>query len=201
MFRRQEPSAIYHRTRIGEHSARYTKLQNVQGTSAMFINAWFEWSIGDSMAMCSPVCSIFYHESYIFFIHDVMLYHLFWVVAFIFILPCVDNHNICFLHIPFFFTQNFGFYILVLLFYFFLCVWGGGGKQPYKRPRTPYQTYYTILYILCWDVGPLGCWAIGPVGRLWTFCFQSISQKVLVRLSSTFTQNTSRGSSCVFWGI
>ena len=44
-------------------------------------------------------------------------------------------------------------------------------------------------------------WAAGPLGRPWTFRFRSISLKVLVRLSSNFTHNTSRGSSCAFWGI
>ena len=39
------------------------------------------------------------------------------------------------------------------------------------------------------------------LGRPWTFRFRSISLKVLVRLSSNFTHNTSRGSSCAFWGI
>ena len=38
-------------------------------------------------------------------------------------------------------------------------------------------------------------------GRPWTFRFRSISLKVLVRLSSNFTHNTSRRSSCAFWGI
>ena len=44
-------------------------------------------------------------------------------------------------------------------------------------------------------------WAVGPLSRPGTFRFQSISLKVLVRLSSNFTHNTSRGSSCAFWGI
>ena len=42
---------------------------------------------------------------------------------------------------------------------------------------------------------------VGPLGRPWTFRFRSKSLKVLVRLSSNFTHNTSRGSSCAFWGI
>ena len=39
------------------------------------------------------------------------------------------------------------------------------------------------------------------LGRPWTIRFRSISLKVLVWLSSNFTHNTSRGSSCAFWGI
>ena len=45
------------------------------------------------------------------------------------------------------------------------------------------------------------CYGVGSLGRPWTFRFRSISLKVLVRLSSNFTHNTSRGSSCAFWGI
>ena len=41
-------------------------------------------------------------------------------------------------------------------------------------------------------------WAVGPSVNI---SFWSISQKVLVRLSSNFTHNTSRRSSCAFWGI
>ena len=37
------------------------------------------------------------------------------------------------------------------------------------------------------------CYAVGPS--------VNISLKVLVQLSSNFTHNTSRGSSCAFWGI
>ena len=42
---------------------------------------------------------------------------------------------------------------------------------------------------------------VTALGRPWTFRFWSISLKVLVWLSSNFTHNTFRGSSCAFWGI
>ena len=45
------------------------------------------------------------------------------------------------------------------------------------------------------------CYGVGPLGRPWTFRFRSISLKVLVRLSSNLTHNTSRGSSCAFRGM
>ena len=68
MFRRQEPSAIYRRT-VGEHSARYTKVQNAPDTSAMFstcsckhrcifdvmISAMVGWSIADPSPMLADV--------------------------------------------------------------------------------------------------------------------------------------------------
>ena len=41
---------------------------------------------------------------------------------------------------------------------------------------------------------------VTALGRSLTFRFRSISLKVLVRLSSNFTHNTSRGSSCAFLG-
>ena len=53
----------------------------------------------------------------------------------------------------------------------------------------------------CYSVRPLVCWSVDLLGRPWTFRFRSISQDVLVQLSSNFTYNISRGSSCAFWGI